>query len=292
VFIKYPHVERLGSEGVEGITAGECYIFPKIDGTNASVWLEEGELYAGSRSRKLSHEEDNVGFYRYVMSAFGHKLYDCFWTHDGWTLYGEWLVPHSLKTYREDAWRKFYIFDVYDRYEEKFISYAEYAPALGEHDLDCIPPLETVTNPSLNHLQRIMMRNTYLIEDGKGAGEGIVIKRYGYKNRYGRTTWAKLVRNKFKEENRSVSMSPIEHKIALAFITQGRVDKIVAKMKAEKDVPLRTRVPELFGRVWHELIQDEMWNILKKYKQSTINFKLLYRHTIEQVKTCVPEVFG
>ena len=29
-------------------------------------------------------------------------------------LYGESLVPHSIKDYREDAWRKFYVFDVYD----------------------------------------------------------------------------------------------------------------------------------------------------------------------------------
>ena len=30
----------------------------------------------------------------------------------GCRFFGEWLVPHSLKTYREDAWRDFYIFDV------------------------------------------------------------------------------------------------------------------------------------------------------------------------------------
>ena len=96
MFIKYPHIERLGTDEVEGITVGECHIFPKIDGTNASVWREEGELCAGSRNRKLSREADNAGFYEYVMTGIGHKFYDCFWTHDSWTLYGEWLVPHSL----------------------------------------------------------------------------------------------------------------------------------------------------------------------------------------------------
>lgn len=304
MFIKYQHVERLGSDEVEGITVGECHIFPKIDGTNASVWMEgeiDWELCTGSRNRLLSLGDDNAGFCQYItQSDIDDRIIELL-TSDlkPWmTLYGEWLVPHSLKTYREDAWRKFYIFDVYDREKEEFVSYAEYAPALERHNLDFIPLIETVTNPSPDHLHKVLMQNTYLIKDGEGAGEGIVIKRYDFKSRYGRTTWAKLVRNEFKEENKRVfgvpvvSMSPIEHKIAAAFITQGRIDKIVAKMKTEKDVPLRTRVPELFGRVWHELIADEMWNILKKHKQPTINFKLLYRHTVEQVKACVPEVFG
>ena len=35
-FKKYQHVERLGTSEVQGIENGMCYVFPKIDGTNAS----------------------------------------------------------------------------------------------------------------------------------------------------------------------------------------------------------------------------------------------------------------
>lgn len=46
-FRKYQHVERFGTSEVEGIDLGTCYIYPKIDGTNASVWLgEDGTLRA------------------------------------------------------------------------------------------------------------------------------------------------------------------------------------------------------------------------------------------------------
>lgn len=61
VFVKYQSLERLGTTEVIGIEQGRCYVFPKIDGTNASVWVcDKGEIHAGSRTRKLSLESDNV----------------------------------------------------------------------------------------------------------------------------------------------------------------------------------------------------------------------------------------
>ena len=36
-FVKYQHVERLGTDETEGILDGIVYVFYKIDGTNGSV---------------------------------------------------------------------------------------------------------------------------------------------------------------------------------------------------------------------------------------------------------------
>lgn len=33
----YIHLEKLGKTEVEDITYGECYIFPKLDGTNGVI---------------------------------------------------------------------------------------------------------------------------------------------------------------------------------------------------------------------------------------------------------------
>ena len=43
MFKKYPHLERFGMDGVSGIELGHCYIFPKLDGTNAQVWIDEDQ---------------------------------------------------------------------------------------------------------------------------------------------------------------------------------------------------------------------------------------------------------
>ena len=70
-FKKYQHLEKLGREEVEGINIGECYIFPKLDGTNASLWYENGTLYCGSRNRILTIDNDNAGFCNYI---YNHVL--------------------------------------------------------------------------------------------------------------------------------------------------------------------------------------------------------------------------
>ena len=62
-FTRYQHLERFGTTDVLNIEIGTCYVFPKIDGTNACVWMSDGELQAGSRKRKLTLESDNAGFY-------------------------------------------------------------------------------------------------------------------------------------------------------------------------------------------------------------------------------------
>ena len=47
----------------DGIELGKVYVFPKIDGTNGSVWIDDGIIKAGSRNRELTLDNDNAGFY-------------------------------------------------------------------------------------------------------------------------------------------------------------------------------------------------------------------------------------
>lgn len=303
-FIEYPDVERLGSDEVDGILVGTCYIFPKIDGTNSSVWWDDG-LQAGSRKRHLTLESDNGGFYHYILnSSITEKLTKYFGFYPYARLYGEFLIPHSLKTYRDEAWRKFYVFDVSADYDEDdahhyFLHYDQYVSELEKYGLDYIPVMEIVSNPTEEHLRKRLFANTFLIEDGKGVGEGIVIKRYDFLNKWGRVNWAKLVRNEFKEQNLKamgppeVAMYPLEAKIVDMFVTQGRVDKIKAKIRTENDGNLSSRmIPELLGRVWNDLVTEEIWNILKKFKQPTIDFRKLHKFCVPKVKELTPELFG
>jgi len=57
-FVEFPKIPRLRREIV---------ITEKIDGTNAQVTvLEDGRVFAGSRSRWITPEDDNFGFARWV----------------------------------------------------------------------------------------------------------------------------------------------------------------------------------------------------------------------------------
>lgn len=297
-FRKYQHIERFGTDEVQDIELGSVFIFPKIDGTNASVWLNNGELKAGSRNRALSLESDNAGFYAAMLDD--QRIHDYLVKHPEHRLYGEWLVPHSLKTYRQDAWRKFYIFDVcLDRDDTvEYIPYDIYKPMLEEFNLDYIPPIATVKNGTYEAFLKALDKNTFLIEDGKGVGEGIVIKNYDFYNKYRRQTWAKIVTNEFKEKNAKAFGVPtiqtgkmVEEEIIDQFCTDALIEKEYAKIVAEKEGWRSEYIPILLGRVFHELITEESWNFVKKFKMPTINFKTLNTLAINKVKAVKSDIF-
>ena len=298
-FRKYTHIERLGTDEVEHILDGTCHVFPKIDGTNASVWLgNDGLIKAGSRTREITLNADNAGFCKWVTENTA-EFANFFQAHPNFTIHGEWLVPHTLRTYREEVWRNFYIFDVYSHDLESYLHYDDYSAMCSMYlPFPVIAPLEIVSNPTLEHLTGLLDRNTYLIADGNGSGEGIVIKRYGFVNSWGRPVFAKVVRNEFKERNLIAFGTPtvemresLESKIAIEYVTRGRILKTLEKMR--DTAPLTSkRIPELLGRVWIEIVRDETYDIIKRNKFPTINFKSFHRHVITQIKANCPELFG
>lgn len=291
------HIERFGNDEVQGIELGGCYVFPKLDGTNGSVWLaDDGYPYAGSRNRVLAPDEDNAGFCQFIESEEKFKLFLMAYPH--LRLYGEWLVPHSLKTYREDAWRKFYVFDVYDHSEEKYLVYEEYKALLDGYGIDYIPPLCIMKNATYENLLVELENNGFLIQEGGGSGEGIVIKNYNYVNRFGRTVWAKIVTNKFKEKHAREMGATVknmkqmtEQVVVDEFVTKHLVDKTYAKIVNEMEGWNSKYIPRLLSTVFYDLVNEEMWNAVKKLKNPTINFKTLNTLSILRVKELKPELF-
>lgn len=296
MFKKYQHVERYGNEEVEDIDVGITYVFPKIDGTNASVWLDDGQFKAGSRNRELTLEKDNAGFLgwaikqanliRYLIDNPEHRLY------------GEWLVPHSLKTYRDDAWRDFYVFDVViDKSPEEieYIPYEIYKEKLEEYEINYIPLICKVKNGNYEKFINQLEKNTYLIKDGDGAGEGIVIKNYDYYNKYGRQKWAKIVTSEFKEKHSRSFDAPIlqtsyvEEKIIDELLTEAFVEKEYSKIAI--DGWSSKMISKLLGVVWNEFVNDEIWNIITKYKNPKIDFKLLQRFCTQKTKEIKKDLF-
>lgn len=292
-FNRYMHVERLGTDEVENIEFGLCYIFYKIDGTNGSVWLDNGVIKAGSRNRELTLEKDNADFYQSILKDERIKAY--LQKHPCHRLYGEWLVPHSLKTYRKDAWKKFYIFDVALHKEdgtEEFLPYEIYKPLIEEFELEYIPPLAVLKNPTEESLIRCLDKTgQFLVEDGKGNGEGIVIKNYDFYNKYGRQTWAKIVSNEFKETHAKVmgasivnQQEIIEEKIIDKYCTEAFIEKEYQKLVEEHQGWKSKYIPELLNKIYYEFINEEIWHIIKEFKNPKINFKTLNAMLIQKIK--------
>jgi hypothetical protein len=292
-FQKYQHIERFGTDEVEGIEIGECYVFPKIDGTNSQVWLEDGQVKAGSRNRELTLDNDNAGFYNTIINDERIKEYlNAYPEH---RLYGEWLVPHSLKTYRDDAWRKFYVFDVY--VGDIPMDYGTYKIGLDVFGIDYINPIRIIRNGGYEDFIKCLDENHFLIKDGQGTGEGIVIKNYSYKNKYSRQTWAKIVTSEFKEKHFKemgapiTEAKPVELEITDKYVTPALVEKEFEKIKVEQNGWKSQFIPMLLGKVYYTLVNEEMWHIVKEFNNPRINFKTLNAMCIQKIKSVKAELF-
>lgn len=305
-FKKYQHLERFGTTETQNIQLGECYVFPKIDGTNASVWLENGLVQAGSRNRRLTLEKDNAGFFEWVLKQENIKNY--LLDNPEHRLFGEWLVPHSLKTYRDSAWRNFYVFDVaVNKSEEdilhegdssiEYLSYHQYKPLLEMHNINYIPPISIIKNASYEQLVNQLLKNVFLIEDGKGAGEGIVIKNYEWRNRFNRQTWAKIVTSEFKEKHaKTMGASEmkgkklVEEEIAVKYVTKALVEKVYAKIDNDSGFNSK-QIPRLLNTVYYDVVKEDAWNFVKDHKNPTINFGTLQHFVFAKTKEKLPQLF-
>lgn len=291
----YQHIEKLGLTEVDGILNGTCYLSYKIDGTNGVIYLSDdlSKLKFGSRKRELSKEEDNANFLNNITSnkELYNDLFNYLSIHPNYIIYGEWLVPHTIKRYNENAWNKFYVFDIFDTLSLKYINYDIYSLELDNYkNINYIPLIAKLENPIQEDIKALLDKTgTYLIKDG--LGEGIVIKNYEFINKYGRTTWAKVLTEDFKNTKSHIrtrnsdekSDYEIEHKIIL-LMTVEHINKEFNKLIESKGDWSSKYIFELLNRVYMEFIHDNIDFIINKFKNPIINFRVLKQLSDSRVK--------
>ncbi len=332
-FRKYDHLEREKHPDVSELGFGTVYVFPKLDGTNASVWAHPtddptavGPMYevqCGSRARVLSADADNAGFHKWVNgdSPQAVALRTFVQQFPNLIVYGEWLVPHTLKTYEEDAWRRFYVFDVYTHATGRYLPYDGYADTLMMMGIDVIQPLAIIENPSENELIKLRDEsNTFLVKNG--VGEGIILKNYTWTNKWGRQPWSKMVRETFdnstnprpkvRDGGRRVEGEIVEAFCSTAFIekTWAKVVNAVASdtgvrlvldaMASEEGEARWTDfvetnrhkiIPRFIGTVYWDFIEEETRGFVKKFKNPVVDFSKLQKLVTLAAKRVMKEIF-
>lgn len=290
-FRRFEHLTRLEEDD----DLSEVMVFPKLDGTNASVWSGG----CGSRNRLLSLESDNAGFCAWVNGGMGGVAGRREWldAHPDIILYGEWLVPHTIKDYREDAWRRFYVFDVFRR-DVGSLSWSSPEWTTVRLLFDYCDLLEHRIGMTRDRLIWLMENQTVLMKDGCGPGEGLVLWLPGGVRR-------KLVRNEFKEKNRRLFdagkdavAGGVEAGIA-AELSEVLVRKTAAKVLVDLGVgvdgvgAVRGRaIPQLLSRVWHDFITEEFWDVLKERRNGVVvDFRLLHGLIVRRIKEIMHEWF-
>lgn len=173
------------------------------------------------------------------------------------------------------------------------MSYEEYKEILDEFGFDYIPPICKIENPNVDSLFDLLDKNFYLIKDNAGYGEGIVIKNYQFKNRYGRIVWGKIVRNDFKDKNSKVfgvneikDRESKEQEIINLVLTKELLDKEVSKILLDLNMDYfePKLLPRLFGVMFYTIITEELHDALKKLKNPVVDFKKLNALLIVTIK--------
>lgn len=309
MFKEYPSCKRLDSEEIQGIL--ECpvlYIEPKIDGANASIYLTDEQNLSGNRirfgKRTAQINDTDKGFNGFAEWVDNNrsKFEKFFAEYPDVTIFGEWLIKHTIGYYRPNAYRQFYAYDAYDRRAGAFWDTQVRLNRFELFDILQVSPIAKIQGPiispaQIETLHSYLEKNKFLIDDNEHFGEGIVIKGFSldgvpFKNKFGHSHWAKLVRQEFKEKH-AISMG-LEEKILMqepervfceTFITPARVEKIKSKINDDKGTGWRSEyIGELLGRMYHDVFQEELKDFVKEKKVKEFNFGTMQKYCVYYTK--------
>jgi len=255
------------------ILKGKCIIQEKIDGANLSVWRKEWETRVWSRKQDVSD-----GSFRWAVEYVRtHKWIQALLDTLEWEetahnvrLYWEWLVPHTITNYTPTSYNHFYLFDI--EINEERVSLRQVEKIAKEYDI-CFPKIfAELDNPSVEDVNKFVWQSEIW-----PIWEWVVIKNEHFVNQWGHKCYAKIVWEKFKEDNAIVfgnhQKGDTEMKLNLKWNTVGRVRKIINKIEQQTDRDIcKKDIKQIIGRTQNDIITEEAWAISK---EGTVNFKRL-----------------
>lgn len=269
-FLKYKKIYRLGTEETEGILDGKVHIQEKVDGANTQIWVDDGVICTGSRSQRIT--EGFNGFCAYVQMS--EPIKQLLLDYPNYRLYGEWLVRHTI-AYNETAYRKFYLYDVCGS-DEVMLDLPEVEMLALRYGIAFPQVFDVIDNPTVDQI------NKYVGLTNLGEhGEGVVLKNFGFRNKFGDQQHAKVVTQKFKEDNGLVFGGNNKHSdtywemyIVNKYMTLERVQKIMHKIQPTIDKKLDfEHTSRVSNTAFHDMMTEEIWEICKKV--GTIDFRKL-----------------
>lgn len=297
------HVERIDSDECAGLLNGQVYITPKIDGTNSCIFYDKdkNKIVCGSRKRTLSADNDNAGFAAWFAAQThpeAQLLKEFVENNTNLQVFGEWLgstkfIGH-IKDYSTYSLGELHIFDIYDFDQEKYLHYNDIYFLLREFGIEnyLVPLLAVLDDPSMEEIAEVAEHNHYLLENANHPGEGVVCRNYDFINKYGRYTVGKLVREEYKQKKSEKKKQPsqegeIETNIVELYVTDAEITKAIEKatvLQGEWNKKNSKCISTCIQLVWHDSVLEEMPDIVKKFKNPTINFRILNAATISKVR--------
>ncbi len=174
-FVKYPEIPHL-MEVPEILDSDSLQIFEKLDGGNSQVRVLAGRIFTGSRANFLNREEHFRFDWFKDFNRQTQSNYSFYNLPENLIVYGEFLSPHTLR-YKPEFENKFFLIDVYDISQRKFVPYEVARKGLKELGVEGISFLEILANGKLSFedVKKLALGESRYSDYGR---EGVVVKDY------------------------------------------------------------------------------------------------------------------
>lgn len=189
----YATVYALGHAAVVDITRLPVVVEEKVDGSQFSFAVIEGELHCRSKGAVIYPEHPEGMFGLAVKAAIGRADQ----LHPGWIYRAEYLRSprHNALTYGRVPRDNLMIFDIAIG-EEQYLAPADKEDEARRIGLEVAPFLYSGVLEGMDQLHGFLRLESFL---GKATLEGVVIKAYGMFGPDKKTLMAKFVSEEYKE---------------------------------------------------------------------------------------------
>lgn len=270
-------VVRLGHRSTVGVLneGDNIVIQEKIDGANASFTGGEGNTRCFSRNKELDEENTLGGFYQFANSLNDDELIP------GYLYFGEWLNPYKVRY--ENYEKQFFLFDIYDLNREQYLPFSFVKGEASRLNLNLVPVFYEGVYQGFDHLQQFVGITNLGGKLGEvTTGEGIVVKKVSYLDRFGKQQFVKLVTDSFREvQQQKAPKDPSKKTEEQVFVdncmTKARVEKLIHKLVDEGilnekfDITdMQVILQNLGGRIYDDMLKEESEMLPKEFEEKQI----------------------
>jgi len=274
----YGHPHTLGHKYLIHLFDDPVVIQEKVDGSQISFGVINGNLSVRSRGQDVTN--DTTGMFSKAVKELQKRKDFMF---EAAIYRGEYLQKpkHNKKTYSRIPKGNVILFDV-EYPDGTFANPTTLLLEAHQLDLECVPTFYEGNAIAIQDMLPSYLTNESIL--GGTRIEGIVIKNYDYKNKFGNIIWAKIVTSEFREkhartfnntDNPQECKQMTEIEIVEKYVTSALCEKVKAKVIEECGDWSSKYIPRVLNMVYYDLVNEDCWNFIKEFKQPTINFKTL-----------------
>ena len=262
----YPSVYQVGHAAIANLFDGEVQIEEKVDGSQFSFGIVDGEILCKSKNVRFSPDMANKMFNKAVETVL--ELTPLL--KDGWQYRCEYLQKPKQNTLCYERTPKSYLilFDI-NTGLESYMSYEDKKAEAERIGLECVPLLYRGKVETYDQFTQFLELTSIL---GGCKVEGVVIKNYEQFTKDKKVAMGKYVNESFQEINagdwrkRNPTQKDVVGEIVLKYKTDVRWQKAIQHLKENGDYLGEPKdIPNLMKEVNQDILQeckDEILDIL------------------------------